>query len=432
MSIIKEKKDLITKVGVITSILNSNELDNNNPNLSSINTSKNISNFLLDIITTVNGSESIKNLLGELITNFLSDIEIDMKLELKKQFTNYNSSNTLPNNFINGYNVDVSSIDIKNKLKIDPSSSKGSLLYSDTNTFDSRLYDSIVADGNDIDFGNLKINYDNSTDQFKFKPINSATTINDFFSSIIDSGDFINENEVSVKIINSIFGTIDNSETKSYEQVLKELKIEKKLQKIVDNQDSLDIKPSEFTQLEITTDNIVNGVYYSDLGCGSINNKINIDQISTLINNISGSTDPLKVSNEYVNILETSISNTDNYNENKDAIEDNFFRLIINSLIIEIIKSFTLSPIIRTLLFINGSIINNDTQTQTDVSDDLENKRVLFDCISKQAKELIFQFIFEYVKKELIKLVIPVTKKILKEKNTQYINIIKSLTSNII
>ena len=59
---------------------------------------------------------------------------------------------------------------------------------------------------------------------------------------------------------------------------------------------------------------------------------------------------------------------------------------------------------------------------------DLINNKDFIKCLSKRALALMVEFIFNIVKGELLKLIIPVSKLILKEKINQYIGLIRSLT----
>ena len=61
--------------------------------------------------------------------------------------------------------------------------------------------------------------------------------------------------------------------------------------------------------------------------------------------------------------------------------------------------------------------------------DDLNDNSDLIDCLSKDAKAKINEFVFNIVKKELLELVIPVSKHVLKEKINSFIAINKSLIS---
>jgi hypothetical protein len=70
---------------------------------------------------------------------------------------------------------------------------------------------------------------------------------------------------------------------------------------------------------------------------------------------------------------------------------------------------------------------NNDVPQLGDPIDDISNNRNLVDCLSKSARNTINEFLFNLVKKELLKLIIPVSKIILKEKINQYLGIIQSL-----
>ena len=70
---------------------------------------------------------------------------------------------------------------------------------------------------------------------------------------------------------------------------------------------------------------------------------------------------------------------------------------------------------------------NNDIPQLGNPIDDIKNNINTIKCLANNARSTLIEFIFNLVKKELIKLIIPVSKIILKEKINQYLGIIQSL-----
>ena len=70
---------------------------------------------------------------------------------------------------------------------------------------------------------------------------------------------------------------------------------------------------------------------------------------------------------------------------------------------------------------------NNDIPKLGNPLDDIQNNQNLIVCLSNSARNTINEFLFNLVKKELMKLIIPVSKIILREKINQYLAIIQSL-----
>src|SRR5690606_2489052 len=141
------------------------------------------------------------------------------------------------------------------------------------------------------------INYNESTDKFTYKPVNSSQTIGTFTSSYVDGLTVINEKEFVTNTLNNIFGSVTSQQNKTVSQILEEEKFNKMLQKLIDGDEDITISDAELRQLLIDAENKQKGVQIVDVGCSVLETNVTIDDIKTLIQNTSGSTDPLKVGN---------------------------------------------------------------------------------------------------------------------------------------
>src|ERR1035437_3766957 len=133
MGLIDDKKNVFTTIGAYTSLKQEKTLPDTTNSYPSVNNKKDIVPFLLDVLKVVVGSEALKQLTGELFTNLIAGVEPQMKSSLTKQTVQYNAGDSLPTGFkTTGINVPVKDIDVYSKLKTDPNSAHGSLLYDNT------------------------------------------------------------------------------------------------------------------------------------------------------------------------------------------------------------------------------------------------------------------------------------------------------------
>jgi hypothetical protein len=438
MGLIDEKQDIFTQIGALTSIAGEVDLPDPTNSLSSINNTNEIVPFLLDMLTVLVGSESLKTTVGEVMTEYIDSVEPTLKSSLKEQFTTFNSDLPLPSGFTgNGYTFNMGQIDLSEKLKNDPNSQVGSLLYNNNvNDFDNKLYEAILLPGVAITFNVISLTYDDIGDTVTVKPINPSQTIGDFTNDYIDGLNIIDKKGFISKFIDLLFGTITSNENKTLDKVIEEEKTALTIQKIIDEEEDITISDDELKQIEQLSEDKLSGIEYYDVGCGLIPNNITLDNLQGLISGTTGSSDPLTVGDAYVDTLlegftdgnpsgSTAVSDT--ANENAQAIKDGFFKRLINAIVNILVESVTSPPQIRALLGLFTGFKNNDIPQLGNPIDDIQNNRNLIDCLSKSARNTINEFLFNLVKKELIKLIVPISKIILKEKINQYLGIIQSL-----
>ena len=438
MGLIDEKQDIFTQIGALTSIAGEVDLPDPTNSLASINNTNEIVPFLLDMLTVLVGSESLKTTVGEVMTGYIDNVEPTLKTSLKQQFSTFNTDQTLPTGFAtSGYSFNMSQIDLGEKLKNDPNSQVGSLLYNDTaNDFDNKLYEAILLPGVAITFNVITLTYDNIGDTVTIKPVNGAQTIGDFTEEYIDSLNIINKKGFISKFIDLLFGTITNNEDKTLDKVIDEEKVALTIQKIINQEEDITINDDELKRLQQAAEDKLAGLEYYDVGCGLIPNNVTLDNLEGLISGTTGSSDPLTVGNAYVDTLlegfedanvtgSTAVS--DRATENASAVKDGFFKRLINSIVNILVEAVTTPPQIRALLGMFTGFKNNDIPELGNPLNDIQNNRNLIDCLSKSARNTINEFLFNLVKKELIKLIVPISKIILKEKINQYLGIIQSL-----
>lgn len=431
MGNIDNKRGIFNQIGALTSAKDNQNLPNPNSSISSINNTKEIVPFLLDLLVVLVGSQVLTSLVGELMTGFVRNVEPKLKTELKKQTISHNSDEPLPTSFVtSGVQIPVKDIDTYEKLKTDPSSQEGGLLFADDpNNIDKKSYDAITSAGSDVTVNNMTTNYDTVSDSFTYKPTNSSQTIGDFTNDYIDGITLINEKEFSSNVINSIFGTISTNQNKTQKQLIFEEKMNKSIQKVIDEDENIAITDDELREIELNAEKKLEGIQTVDLGCGIIDNTVTLDSLESMLSFTTGSTDPLAVGNAYSGLVGGGFDSADQQqaSEDSETIKDGFFKRIINAIVNALVAALIAPPQIRILLGITSSFKNNGVAELGDPVDDLEQNRKLMDCLSKTAKSTINEFIFNIVKTEMLNLIVPVSKLILKEKINQYLGILKSL-----
>lgn len=431
MGIIDNKRNVFGQIGSLNSIKDNTNLPKPNDSISSINNTKEIVPFLLDLLVVMVGSEKLKSTVGELMTGFVRSVEPKLKAELKNQTIDFNSDQTLTPSFnTTGIQVPATDIDTSEKLKTDPASQQGGLLYSnEPNDFDVKSRSAITNEGTEVTINNMKTKYDSSSNSFTYKPTNPSQTIGDFTNDYIDGLTIINEKEFTSKVINKIFGTIDTNQDKTQNQLIAEAKLDKSIQKLIDEEESIEISDDELRQIEQDAQKRLEGIQDVDVGCGVLVNTVTLDSLENMISITTGSTDPLTVGNAYLDLVKGGFDPEDENQAKEDGetIKDGFFKRLIDA-IVNILVSLVISPPqIRALFAMTSAFKNNGIPDIGDPIDDLVKRRKLADCLSKQAKALINEFLFNLIKQEMMNLIIPVSKLILKEKINQYLQILRSL-----
>lgn len=421
MSLIGRKKNIFTTISSIKSFNENDRKVRTNDSLSSLTNKKDSLSFLLDLISVLIGSGGFIKLIGGLFSNVFDEAQPLIRIQILNNLTTPLSNKPLSStSFSSDITLPLSYIDVFNKLKIDPSSNIGNLMYG-VDSFDYKLYDAINNPNTDKTIGNIIVNYSDSSDTLSIRAVNLNQTVFDFYEEYTD-GIIINKNDFITNVIDGIFGVKTSSQNKSLNQITKELILKSKIEKI-NNEEEISISPSELENIENNSKQLKNGVSEIDLGCGVYKSSITIDDLSSLINNInSEDVDQNTISNEFSNLFDKSFK----IENNPDAAKDNFSRKIISGFELELIKSFYLNPETLILNYINQMIVDGEINNNTENL--IENNKQTIGCISGKTKEVINKFIFNLVKSELNSLIKPFVKMIIKEKINQYSGILRSLT----
>jgi len=434
MGLVDDKKGIINQIGVFTSMGKRVELPDTNTTLLSLNNKNEPVPFMLDMLTVMVGSQALERTTGQVMTDYVRKSEPQLKTSLNKQTVTHNSDKPLSTGFASGYNIPMKSIDIHGKLKTDPSSSTGDVIYGDNaNNFDKSIYNAVQNPGTDVTNASTGVilNYDSSNDMIKVRPVTSGQTIGSFTQSFIAGLTIINEKEFTSKLIDAIFGTVSANQNKNLTQLKSEVMFTTTLNKITEGSDDLDLTQDELFNVDVVANEMLTGKAKVDVGCSIIDSNVSMDDLKNLISGNTGTTNPVTIGKNFGGLIDNSFGKNPAQVDpvNKNAIRDGFFKRIINTIKQIIIESVTAAPQIRVLLAIVGGLKNNDdvSGSLTSPTDDIKKQKNLIKCLSDTAESTLNEFIFNLVKAELIKLIVPVATLILQEKIKAFINILKSL-----
>lgn len=148
--------------------------------------------------------------------------------------------------------------------------------------------------------------------------------------------------------------------------------------------------------------------------------------MSGCVETISNTTNSLTVIGALNDLVDSGFNNSSSANKNDETIKDGFNRKLVNVIQTNTLKSTTTSISIKTLQAIVDDI-NNKAQNSSNVDQTNANGDMI-QCMSKTVLNNLNKVIFDGVKKEVKAIMIPVTKKIAKEKINQYLGLMKSLT----
>lgn len=435
MGLIDDKKGIFTEVGAYISVQKNKKRTDNVNTFASVNSKKEPIPFMLDLITVTAGSEAVKGVFGKIMTKYVRTVTPSLKDELKKLNTLHNSNTPVSGTFTStGFRTPAKNIDVSGKFNNDPSDDVGKLLYGDnTNGFDRKSYDAIANPNTDIPFGsNMTIRYDETLDEFVYKGTNPSQTKGDFINNYIDTITLIDEKELNSKVLDSVYGNISSkSKDNTLNTVFELEKYNKSLDKLLAEEEDIDVLDSEIDEILKLAEQRFSGKIKLEIGCcDCVEGSLNLSDTEGLVGTVTGSSDPTLVGDTYEATIDQSITDPSQQelkNKNKKTIKDGFFKRLIDTIVKLIMESITSTPQIRALQLMVSGFKNNGSATLDSPTNELKKNRNNADCLAKTAKSTINKFIFDLVKKELVKLVAVVSVVILREKINQFLRVLKSL-----
>ena len=429
MSISSAKKDVFTTIGAFTSMKDKAKMPDTTNLFPSINNKKDIVPFLLDILKTVVGSMALKQLTGQLFTDFIDGVEPKAKTMLTKQMTQSNSGSAIPLQFQStgaGYTVPLKNIDAYSKFKSSPSSPTGSLLYDTSKpNFDTAMHQAIL--NGTATFNNLKLTYNSVTDAVTFNAAASSTSVGAWMGDYIKDAVLIDKKAFLTNTMNAIYGSVSKAQGKSVQQTYEELQISKLIEQLINDNDTFEISPADYDELLQKAQELVDGVVYYDMGCGVMGATLPLSGMTDLISQISGSTDSNFVANKVDDTIGQSTKNNPATTaQNIQTIRDGFFQRLIKAITLALSQAMTTAPQIRALLAIQSAIQNNGVAMIGKAKDDLKKFKIFLKCMIQDMMRMINEYIFNMILVFLIALLDPIIREIVKEKINSYVGIIKS------
>ena len=468
MGILDQKKDIFGKIGALN-VLNDNfpKLPNFN-SLSSITNGTNSTNFLIDLITSLVGFNTLKDTFINTMVYNLSDFEGEIKNIIKSELNEIVSCSinpSLPSWFLNGNEglyLKVKNIDFFDIMKLDPESTSGSLIYtdvdsglssSDYNTF----LNNVIQNNNSPNlWGNSTIGEDiievtfletnvNGNNLLKF---NSSVTYNDkklteFNSNFIDSltlfgsPNSINSKTLINSLMEELFGSISSSidVNKSKSQLQSEEEIKEVLNCIINSENNI-IDDSFFIFDNPTLAKIGENVTNKKSGvrrlqtCGDLVVKVSETDVSenqVLFDSVTTKEEEFSVVNTILDNLSNIQSSSVNDTKDIQTVNNDFFQSLVEKFNLTIMTNI-ISPKFLTILAINHKLIYGD---DSDFNGGLEfiklNKRIVKN-ISNKIINIFLNILLTLAIKELT---IKISEKTLYdeiESNKNYISILLSYT----
>jgi hypothetical protein len=286
MSVVEQKKDIFGKISaqkVLTGGLPKFQV---NPSLPFINNDLNPLNLLNDLLATLSGMESMKDVIIDILATKMDGIEDDIKQVIKQELNRIVSCDinpSIPKNMLHkdynptskGINLELKKIDFNDIFLMDPDSPSGELIFNDyesgvnSKDFNSFLYSVIQSNdthgwgtstlGDDIlDFtfkeeGDVN-NVLNVRVSKKYSDPSSNLKLRDLNSDYIDSIDLLDMREILTKIVDNVFGTVSKEQKRSKDQLLQEAKINAIIDRLINQEDDNEIDDSYF---EFDNDDLV-------------------------------------------------------------------------------------------------------------------------------------------------------------------------------
>lgn len=459
MSILDKKRKVFGSIAAEKTLIESMPQLKLSSSIPSINNNGDSITFLTDLIKSLIGYGALVKSVVDILTHSLGDIEVEIKKNLKTQLKGIVSCGVNPSipAFIkstgSGIVINVKKIDFLDQLKVDPRSTSGKLMYNDvtpnlldSSDFNTFLYQVIQEDGItrtwkgilDVTFVSLDPNGINPNNSLiiKANPAYNSKKLDDLNNDYIDSLELFNTESMVNKIVDILYGSITVNLSKTRKQLEAEAKINTVVDKFVtaDAGDTIDnsyftFDNVEMSKIETEADNRKRGIV-------KIKASTDIDASiaeSTLtdFNTAMGTAVTVQTKKDVLTTSLDSMANetakdSSNQSDNQ-TIKLNFIQQIIDTLIKSIV-GVVLSPKVVTTFLINFKIIYGESAEFTDGVDFIYKNKELMRKIIKQITLEIVQFLVVIAMKKIAELVAESQIKKQKEKYTNRLSQLLSLT----
>ena len=375
--------------------------------------------FLTDLIKALIGFTPLIQIVVDIITNTLKDIEKEVKVVLKLELKGIVSCGVNPSipDFLkstgSGVIIEVNKVDFFDMLLIDPNSIGGKLMYNDvtptfvdSNDFNTFLYGVIQDDGVrhtwknifNVTFNSLTNGLPNNTLTINATSNYTNKKLTDLNNDFINSITLFNTENILNKIIDTIFGSISVEVGKT----TKQLEREEEINTVIENIIKLDDDEGPDTIFEFTNDEIYNNQERVDFRkkgilklncCGKIPSSIPIEMLTDFSNDMSGTTTQQEenqvISNNLNKMANQSAVNSEN-NSDDITIKFNFIQNIIDSLIKSIV-GMIISPKVINIFILNFKIMFGPDATFDGPVDFIKQNKALFIAIAKKVALIIIK-----------------------------------------
>lgn len=424
MSIINQKTAIFADISAKKTLLEGFPKLLINSSFPSINNASNPLSFLTDLLSTLVGVESLKQIVIDTLTTNLPNIETSIKLVLKKSLNSLVSCQinpSIPPQLLHsgkGINIEVSKIDFNNILLTDPNSDFGGLLYDDIESgidskdFNTFLYNVIQLGGKhtwakclELEF--IESGVINNILNIKVSKTftDSGKNLKDLNNLLVDSIELLNVSDILNKLMDGIFGMISVEQNKSKNQLINELKVNQLIESIMNQEDEETIDDSFFEfdnetlqKLEIDADNKQKGIKVVETSKrynlkGSINNLKDVSYKLKNSNDDDLATILSKSLDDISNEITDAIPNIDKYSVKLDFIND-----LVKGLMV-VIGNIIISPKIISIMVINHNIIYGETYD--DSIDFMKKNKYFIKEIFNEIRDIVIKLIMDRVLKEI-------------------------------
>lgn len=459
MSILDKKRKIFGKIAAEKTLIESMPQLKLLSSIKSINNNGDSITFLTDLIKSLIGYNALVKSVVDIMTHSLDNIEHEIKKNLKTQLKSVVSCGVNPSlpTFIKssgeGIVIEVKKIDFQNLFKTNPNSISGKLLYNDVgdNLLDSKdfntfLYQVIQDDGItrtwkgilDITFLSTDPNGVNPNNSLiiKANPSYNLKKLDDLNNDYIDSIELFNTESLLTKIVDILYGSVTVNLSKTIKQLEYEAKINTVIDKLTSSDSGDKINDTyftfdnvELTKIEKEADNRKKGILKVNASTEinasiSENTLTNFNEAMNIASSIQAKKDVLSSN---LDIMATETTNNSSNQVDNQSIKLNFIQQIIDTLIKSIV-GVILSPKVIIAFLVNFKIIYGPQSEFKDGIDFIFKSKELFKIIIKQVTLMIVQYLTTIALKEISELVAESQIKKQKEKYTNRLSQLLSLT----
>lgn len=418
----------------------------------------NLTDYLMDLLKSLVGTDQIRDEITDLITKNLPNI--DRKITTKL-------IDLLKELFICGFNFDiptdtsltikVSLLDLTDLLKIDPSSDAGSLMYQDEDVdFNHFLYN-VIQNNTGTWKGILDVTFSDLTQEFTFT-FNSSylpKNILDFVGDYMGTIQILPDEDFITKIIDVLFGTVSFEVGFSEDSLIKQERVNKVIDKIMErcgeeeeedfenesastpSTDTFTFTSDEELEIERRATQRANGTLFipgtfltkvNGLTPQGFESTISFDTLKDTIDTINTS-DRADKNQTITDGLETL---TNEASQNGDDQDINVIKMEIYGdmvkLLPQVITNSVISPKVIVIMLLLNKIVDSGVRDYADSFDFTKTYDKFFSSVVEESKGIVIEYLYQTIKKEILKKVGEASVSIIKESIKNYRNQLLSLT----